>query len=72
MTTADADHAMRVISHRCGDILGPGNLAAIERALAGHDADAIPADIAERMLEVLSALEMRLAEMRLAAMEPSR
>jgi hypothetical protein len=67
----DLDHAVRVIRARCGDALTPVDLALVERALSGRDAaaapegdeggKAIPGEIGEKILEVLEAMEARLA-----------
>ncbi len=59
MTSADPDHAMRVIVARCPEIT-PADLAVIERALAGGDADAIPDAIGGLILEALDDLHERL------------
>ncbi len=66
MTSTDPDHAVRVIRARCGDALTPAEIDAVESALAGCDPDAIPGDIAERIIDVLAAMESRLAAMEAA------
>ena len=59
MTSVDADHAMRVIRARCGDMLAPSDLALVERALNGGEA--VPGEVLERIGDFLDALDERLA-----------
>jgi hypothetical protein len=65
----DHDHTIRVIRARCCDALTPAEIDAVASALAGRDdaTGAISADIAARILEVLEALEARIAEIEEAA-----
>jgi hypothetical protein len=60
MTSVDADHVIRIIRARCSDTLAPSDLLAVEAALNGDDV-ALAREIAERIAEVLDALDERLA-----------
>lgn len=57
----DVDRVSRLIAHRCPEIT-PADLAMVEAALTGRDADAIPGAVAEKMIDVLVAIEERLAD----------
>ena len=63
MTSAmtDLDHAIRVICARCSDTLDPGSLALVEAALNGSGVETMSREVAERIAEVLDALDERLA-----------
>ena len=65
----DYDRITSLISHRCGDILTPAEIAAISAALAGRafTTDAIPGEIAERIIDVLGEMDARMAALEKAA-----
>jgi hypothetical protein len=67
MTSDDAEHIIRVIRARCSDALDPSDLLAVEAALNGRDNVALSREIAERVADVLDALDERLAAMEEAA-----
>jgi hypothetical protein len=71
MTNVDADHAIRVIRARCSDAIAPSDLDQIEAALTGRDDEMLSREVAERIVEVIDALETRVVAMdsRLDAME---
>jgi hypothetical protein len=61
MTSVDADYAIRVIRARCSDTFAPSDLLAVEAALNSDDGEALAREIAERIADVLDALDERLA-----------
>jgi hypothetical protein len=61
MTSVDADHAMRVIRARCGDMLA-SDLARVEAALKGGDDATVSGEVVlKRIGDVLDALDARIA-----------
>jgi hypothetical protein len=69
--SVDADHAIRIIRARCSDALAPGDLDLVEAALNRNAVETITREVAERIAEVLAAMETRFAAMetRLETME---
>jgi hypothetical protein len=70
MTSVDADRISRLISARCPE-MSPSDILAVEAALTGSGDATLPREVAERIAEVLDALDERFAAMdsRLDAME---
>jgi hypothetical protein len=59
VTSNDHDRVMRLIRARCGDVLTDADLAALGDAAPDPDAG-IPVAIADKVVEVLEAMEARL------------